>query len=174
MGRRGPAPEPTKLKILNGNRGHRPLNQDEPQPTAGCTMPAWLSPTAKSEWRRLAPKLLALGLLTENDRAAFAGYCQAYAELVDATRILDKEGRILPVFATSKALGTILDGNGRPIRIGGKLHPMLKSQRDAFARVRVLLAEFGLTPSARGRLRMGPAKAAESEGSVSGFARKRS
>ena len=43
------------------------------------TPPKWLiNDTAKKEWRRLAKQMEAIGILTEVDMAAFAGYCQAY------------------------------------------------------------------------------------------------
>jgi hypothetical protein len=32
MGRRGPPPQPTKLRLLSGNPGKRPLPRAEPQP----------------------------------------------------------------------------------------------------------------------------------------------
>ena len=44
MGARGPAPEPTALKILAGNPGKRKLPENEPQPQGTPICPAWLSP----------------------------------------------------------------------------------------------------------------------------------
>ena len=41
--------------------------------------PEWLEEDAKKEWKRLGKVLAEMGMLTEIDRAAFAGYCQAYA-----------------------------------------------------------------------------------------------
>jgi P27 family predicted phage terminase small subunit len=158
MGKRGPAPEPTKLKVLHGNRGKRPLNDREPEPAPGASMPAWLSQSAKSEWKRITPELSRLGLVTTVDRAALAAYCQAYAELLEATKTLDAEGRIVPVYATH-AGDTVLDPKGKPVVAGRRLHPAVKLQRDAFARVKSFLAEFGLTPSSRTRLSAAPAAA---------------
>lgn len=61
MGLRGPAPKPTALRIIEGNLGHRPLNQREPKPLVGePDVPAHLSRDAKKEWRRLVPILLAM------------------------------------------------------------------------------------------------------------------
>ena len=33
MGRHGPAPEPTALKLVHGNPGKRPINKAEPRPS---------------------------------------------------------------------------------------------------------------------------------------------
>ncbi len=107
-------------------------------------MPAWLSREAKAEWRRIVPHLDAVGLLTIVDRSALASYCQAFAELVVATKLLEKEGRIVDVDVFNKA-----DDCTGTVR---KLHPAVKLQRDAFASVKQFLGEFGLTPSSRTRL----------------------
>jgi P27 family predicted phage terminase small subunit len=107
-------------------------------------MPAWLSREAKAEWRRVSTELLALGLLTVIDRAALAAYCQAFAELMEATRMLEREGRIVDQDVMNK--DGVVTGSVK------KLHPAVRLQRDAFARVKAYLGEFGLTPSSRARL----------------------
>ncbi len=82
---------PTALNILNGNPGKRPINGDEPQPDrTPPAMPAWLTAEAKREWKRVAPELERLGLLTCVDGTALASYCQSYARYIKA----DKEGRV--------------------------------------------------------------------------------
>ena len=75
---RGRRPKPTALKKLEGNPGKRPLNELEPvPPVASLRCPNYLLPEARKEWRRLAPILMNLGLLTAADAVPFAGYCQA-------------------------------------------------------------------------------------------------
>lgn len=71
----GPPPKPTALKVLAGNPGKRALNDQEPKPVAKCSPPAWLPPDVLEEWRRQAPALERLGLLTEIDGEAFATLC---------------------------------------------------------------------------------------------------
>lgn len=152
MGKRGPKPKPTRAKELAGNPGKRPLNDREPRPERGApTCPGWLSKEARAEWRRVCPELDRLGLLCRKvDRAALAAYCQAYAELEYATALLNTEGRIVkePITSTSRVTGeTSVVGQ----RL--KAHPAVKLQRDAFARVKSFLSEFGLTPASRVNLR---------------------
>ena len=80
MATRGRKPTPTALKVLEGNPGKRKLNDNEPRPEKKApSCPKWLEPEAKKEWRRLAKKMEQMGVLTEVDMAAFAGYCQAAA-----------------------------------------------------------------------------------------------
>ena len=85
MAARGRKPTPTALKMLEGNPGKRPLNVNEPIPPKGdIKCPSWLLPEAKKEWKRLAPSLEAMGVLTMADLTAFEGYCQAYARWKEA------------------------------------------------------------------------------------------
>ena len=88
----GRPPIPTALKIRAGNPGKRPLPTDEPQPMPGRPRcPEWLDPAAKAKWRALVPELERLGLLTRLDGDALAAYCQAWAEVREATRTLRRD-----------------------------------------------------------------------------------
>lgn len=155
MARRGPSPKPTKLKALAGNPGKRKLARNEPVPPDDKPVcPKWLSPAAVVEWKRIGPILDKMKLLSAADQVALAAYCQAAAELQLATEKIDAEGRYLDE--------AVVDRQGKPVEYGSgksrrrlvrtKAHPALKAQRDAFARVRAFLQEFGLSPSARARI----------------------
>src|SRR5205823_7916571 len=92
----GRKPKPSQLKQLAGNPGRRKPNQREPRPQPDLpTCPAHLLPTAKAEWKRLGRELYDLGVLTRLDRAALAGYCQAYGRLVEAEKKLQETPDIL-------------------------------------------------------------------------------
>lgn len=151
MGRRGPAPKPTKLKILNGNPGKRPLNDAEPQPKAGVpTLPDWVSEDGRHEWKRIVSVLRPTGVLTLADRAVLAGYCQAYAESASWTRLIDKEGWMVTA--------DVFDRNGEVTGQIRKPHPGIKHQRDAFNRMKQYLIELGLSPASRSRVKVPPQK----------------
>ena len=97
MATKGRKPLPTALKVLEGDRGkgRRPINKDEPTPPQNnIKCPDWLMPEAKKEWKRLAPSLIAMGILTDHDMEAFAGYCQAYARWREAEEFLSQHGTI--------------------------------------------------------------------------------
>lgn len=90
--------------------------------------PNWLEPEARKEWRRLAPVLIGAGILTGADAVPFAGYCQAYARWKEAEQEVTKLGMVYR------------DGDRvRP-------NPYIAIARAAFAEVKSLAAEFGLTP----------------------------
>src|SRR5437879_3919457 len=71
MGLRGPAPKPTSLVVLEGNRGRRPINDREPKPRAvRPKCPAYLDEAGQKEWKRLIPILTRMRILTEADGIA--------------------------------------------------------------------------------------------------------
>ena len=128
--------KPTSLKVLEGNPGKRPLNKNEPKPkpiTPRC--PTWIIAEAKREWKRVVPELERLGLLTCVDRAALTGYCQSWARYVEAENYLKKNAT---TFETDK--GYIMQVP--QVAIAQKYLKICQS----------FMADFGLTPSARGRI----------------------
>lgn len=142
MGRRGPAPKPTPMKLLQGNAGKRAINKNEPKPQLKAPpCPAWLSPEAKREWRQLAPALERLGLLTEVDKAIFAVYCQSWAEWRASVDFLHGEGY---TFETPK--GYVQQ---RPeVAIGQR------ARKDMIA----FGSQLGLSPASRTRISVEPSE----------------
>lgn len=104
MATRGRKPKPTAMKELEGNPGKHPLNTSEPKPNKKApACPKWLEPEAKKEWRRLAKQMEAIGILTEVDMAAFAGYCQAYA---DGRRLRSSSPSMAPLSRPRPGIGS--------------------------------------------------------------------
>lgn len=97
MGRRGPPPQPTMLKIARGNPGHRPLNHDEPvlvaPARASRRIPGGLTGRAKSEWNRLVDELISKGVLTVGDMHAFEEYCRLVGEVDTYEKLIKRVGR---------------------------------------------------------------------------------
>lgn len=79
---KGRPPKPTALKLLEGNAGHRRIDQaHEPFPEKAIPpCPDFLDDLAKKEWFRVAKELYTLGLLTELDQSSLASYCSYYSE----------------------------------------------------------------------------------------------
>lgn len=96
MGRRGPAPTPTALRLLRGNPGRRAINHDEPTPEAIAVAsefakcPKWLTGESRSLWKRVAPGAIASGLLTVVDLPAFEALCVSYARWREFERLTGK------------------------------------------------------------------------------------
>ena len=136
MATRGRKPTPTALKLLEGNPGKRKLNDKEPRPEKKApSCPKWLEPEAKREWRRLAKKLELMGVLTEVDMTAFAGYCQAYARWKEAEEFITQHGTI--VKTPSGYWQTV---------------PQVSIAQTYLKIMNRLAEQLGLTPSARSRI----------------------
>lgn len=170
MATRGRPPKPTRLKVLTGNPGKRPLNDSEPQPDpTPPRCPSWLSRQAKAQWKKLAPELTRLGLLTSVDEGALAGYCSALAELRHAEQTLQREGRYLVVggfFVETPGAPPGEDGKPAGEWRGGSVHPhpAMARQAAAWQAVRQFSALFGLDPSSRSRLSVKGAAGAKAGG----------
>ena len=133
---RGRRPKPTRLKVLTGNPGKRPLNANEPRPeSATPDCPVELGPVARREWERMVGELAPLRILTHLDRAALAAYCGAYALWAEATEAIHKYGVM------------VKSPSGYPIQ-----SPYVSiANRQAEIMMRIA-SEFGLTPASRSRI----------------------
>jgi P27 family predicted phage terminase small subunit len=136
MTRRGAKPLPTKLKVVRGTLRKDRANPREPavQPEIPPCPPE-LSPTAKAEWERIAPELAMLGLLARIDRSALALYCESYARWIDAISAIQQYGAV------------VKSPSGYPIQ-----SPYVGIANKAGEQVRLMLSEFGMTPSSRTRV----------------------
>jgi P27 family predicted phage terminase small subunit len=137
---RGRRPKPTRLKVLTGNPGKRPLNANEPMPdivTPDC--PIELGPVARREWDRLVTELAPLRILTNLDVAALASYCGAFALWVEATEAIGKYGAM------------VKSPSGYPIQ-----SPYISIANRQVELMMRIASEFGFTPASRSRISMPP------------------
>lgn len=145
MGARGPKPLPTHIHVLNGNPSKKPAHQlkDSVSPDIeipGC--PSHLLPDAKKEWKRIAPELERLGLISQMDRAALAVYCQAYARWKQAEekiKALGDAGLIEETPSGYKQISVLLQISNRSVE---QMHKFM--------------CEFGMSPSSRSRVTASP------------------
>ncbi|MEW2631798.1 phage terminase small subunit P27 family [Streptomyces sp. NPDC048389] len=147
MGKRGPAPKPTALRVLHGDRKDR-INTAEPQPAElDVEPPAWLSEQALEVWHALADDLIAKGVLTAWDTEAYANWCDAVARRRDAAQHVADEGAVVehPVYNKN--------GDLTGHRLGKNAWLLALDAADA--QVQRYGARFGLTPSDRAQLKIG-------------------
>lgn len=139
----GRKPKPTQMKRLAGNPGKRALNDQEPQPpTADVRVPRGKLPReAKGLWRILAPMLADMGVLTAADLPALEFLCVHYAVGRAALFELeaDGEGDVMAVSTASMQ--------------GIKKHPAASVLVENSRLFKSYLAEFGLTPSSRVKIK---------------------
>ncbi|WP_435969318.1 phage terminase small subunit P27 family [Streptomyces sp. Qhu_M48] len=147
MGKRGPAPKPTALRVLHGDRKDR-INTEEPRPAEGdIAPPAWLRDEAVEVWDTLADQLITTGVLTLWDVEAFANWCDAVARRREAAEHVAVEGAVVehPVFNKN--------GDISGHRMGKNAWLLALDAADA--QVQRYGARFGLTPSDRAQLHIG-------------------
>lgn len=141
---RGRKPLPTHLKLVKGNPGKRPTNKNEPKAPAGRpSCPAHASDKARETWGYVCGLLEDMGILATVDAVAIEMLCEAYADFVAAADELKSLGS--DYYETVTKEGSVMY----------RAHPALAKKQDADRRLRGWLAEFGMTPSARSRVKLG-------------------
>ena len=150
MGKRGPAPEPSGLKLIKGNPGHRPINDKEPKPMPIFELPSppkWLDRIAKGEWRRMGMILIKLGLLTEADLTSFAAYCAAYSRWRHCEDIVARHYRNEGTYSEMTSAG--MRGSYKKQR-----HSDMITLEKSFAQMIALAQRFGMDPSSRTQIKV--------------------
>jgi len=160
MAKPGPRPKPNNLKLIQGLPGKRKVepdravtpaidNPDKDQAKEALKKfraPSHLSREAKREWRRIVPRLVAMGLLSSIDIATLAAYCQAYGRWVQAEKTIAKmaeQNTATYALMLRAASGTAVT------------NPLVGVANKAKADMVRYAVEFGMTPSSRVRLQPG-------------------
>ena len=138
MGRRGPAPTPTPLRVLRGETRPSRLKPEAPAPVTGLPeAPDDLSPAARTVWQRVMRAYGATGVITEADADGLRAYCEAVVRYVHAQKALEASGPL------------VRDAH----RSGLVKNPLHQIVRDNAEMMRAWARELGLTPAARVGLR---------------------
>lgn len=145
MAKKGRKSTPTKIKLVRGNPGKRPVSKSEPIPTHTpveilLKKPVGLTGPAATAWGTIAPRLNDMRVLTIIDRTALRLLCEQIGIYKAAQKEIKK----------NKGFTTITD-KGNLVQ-----HPAVSVMNSAFKNIRVLLAEFGMTPSSRTGLKVIP------------------
>lgn len=140
--------KPTALKILEGNRGRRPLPAREPvYELADIEPPADLSEASKREWERLAPMLQTQRVLTEADLAIFGHHCEAVGHLAEL-REIERQAAL----DDARFMGKFLVNDAGQISQA----PWFVAMRQWSAVLIKSAVELGLTPSSRTKVQSAP------------------
>jgi P27 family predicted phage terminase small subunit len=133
MGTRGPAPKPTRLKIISGETRPSVINYAEPIPGGGpLTAPEDLRPEARVVWERVIDAIGHTGVLTSADKDLLRLYCETLVRYTEAEGMLSKTGPLIRG----------RDGN----LVKNPLHQIVRDNADS---VKKYARELGLTPAAR-------------------------
>lgn len=145
---RGRKKLPTQLRIIEGNRSHRPIPTNEPKPDARLPRcPKHLDDEGKRAYYRLAHYLHDLGIMADIYRDFLAAAAQGYSNWVEISEKLKLPNQP-PYFLIEQK--TRKDGTlygGHPFA-----NPLLRLQRHALEQMKTFGIEFGLSPSAMTRI----------------------
>lgn len=145
MAKSGPSGKPAELKVLEGNRGHRPLNLGTTfRPEVGLPpMPKDLSPGARKVWKRLSPELLRYNLLSIVYSDTFEDLCETIADVKLLRRALrSRQAALREAGGDEAEAWQVKTPNGMPVQ-----HPLVLNLRNARADMHKLLDKFGLSPA---------------------------
>ena len=153
MTQRGPLPKPTELKVLEGNRGHRPVDLTATfRPAVGVpTMPRYLTREARKAWRRLSPELVRYNLLSKVHADAFAMLCQTIGRLELIETALTKKQALL-LEQGKDPTEALMASTPKGLLIQSVTYQVLNREME---KLRTLIAEFGLTPAQQARVTTG-------------------
>lgn len=128
-------PVPTAIRQLRGNPGKRAYPKDEPKPPVHLPRPPrTLGPIGRRRWYRVGRVLERMRVMTDADLTALELLCLAYERMIAATEAARQEGLVIM-------------GAKQPI-----VNPNVTIAQRAANEIRLLLGEFGLTPSSRTRV----------------------
>ena len=138
MAAMGRKPHPSVIRDLRGNPTKRPIPTDEIHlPARIPDPPANLSEEAFPYWVETANKLSVMGVLTEVDGGALALFAEVEATFWEAVSEVRKHGAVVEV------------GESGHCQASPWQTVMMQSQKQ----MRDWMAEFGMTPSSRTRVR---------------------
>lgn len=144
MGRRGPAPQPTSLRVVRGNPSKTPIPPDEPRPEDDDgAPPEGLSGAALATWERTVPILRAMGVWTAADRATWERYCVVHELFQRNREMVAAHGEVM-VFNRR-------DKNGNPYM---QVSPFATQLYRAAAELLRIEQQYGMTPSSRTQVRL--------------------
>lgn len=153
MGARGPKAKPFEAKVLEGNRGRRPLEVngqwrpmvEVPDP------PKYLGKEARKEWKRITVELAANNLIAKLDQHMLGMLCQAVERVsLFETAISRRMAKLVEDGHDPERAYMMTTATGYEALNG--LYVALNKERDVLAK---LLGEFGLSPSMRSRVSLG-------------------
>lgn len=139
---KGRKPKPTKLRIIEGNPGRRPLPAVEIPPEPMPPPPDFLDDVGREEWNRKTTMLFRLGVLHGLDSSTLAMWCATFSRAVRAERMLreiEKNGGDLAGLLVKH-------------KHGFAMQPLIRVVNQAVTTLNALAAQFYFSPVSRVKL----------------------
>lgn len=135
---------PAALKLMNGRGNGKDSAGREvnvlPATRGKPDMPEIieLDETAREEWERVVPGLVALNILKPEDHAILTAYCITYSQYISAVMRVQNEGPT--IYVTTR--GASGETTRKPM-----VNPMVKIMAESRNSLLKFAREFGLTPA---------------------------
>lgn len=137
----GRPPKPTAIKIMEGNRGHRPLNDNEPICIRGeIIKPDFLDELAGKAWDSMVDNMQKMNLLSLADLDAMSMYCTLFSRWLQAERVIREQGMVFD----------IMDNQGNFKY--SQQRPEVGIANQCIKQMTLLASQFGMTPASRSKL----------------------
>lgn len=150
MGQRGPKPKPVELKVLEGNRGHRPVTTDgqlRPQVEVPDP-PKYLGREARKEWKRITVELARNNIVAKLDQHMLGMLCQSVERLVLFETALQRQTE-LALAKQGDPEAAYIGRTEKGYELQSVRYQLLNREREMLMK---LLGEFGLSPSLRAKV----------------------
>ena len=133
---KGRKPTSDHLKLVKGTLRKERINHDAPVADIDSPRPpAWLSRRGVEHFAVLRERITGLSIASKTDTESLALAAMRMAEIEECTALIEEHGRVMIE-------------TGRPPRA----NPAVAQRNEAMRHLQSLLAEFGLTPSARSKI----------------------
>lgn len=136
---RGRPPLPTAVKEAQGTLEKSRVNNDEARfaiPEVFPKAPLILNAPGKKLWRELGPRLKEAGLYSDGDYTALELLCAAYGDWIEARKSIKVTGTVIYTITGS-----------------AYQHPLVGIANTNWKMIKEMLAQFGLTPAERSRVK---------------------
>ena len=132
--------KPTQLKLLTGTAQPCRLNKNEPKLEASNpSCPRHIKGRIRWAYRRLIRVVDPMQVLTKSDAIAVELAAQAYAEMAEASEVIEEKGL---TYESETEDGRMLV----------KTRPEVMIRSDAWRRLEKMLSHFGISPSSRSKV----------------------
>lgn len=135
---KGRKPKDSKLRLLSGNPGHRPVSDSgDPFTVGAIDIPAGLDQLASEEWHRLTERLAPI--LSPASGGMLLVAVSAFSQMMMADSIIQKEGM---TYQTNGESGSVI-----------RMRPEVRIRDVARTAYHRALAELGASPVAHTRVK---------------------
>ena len=142
MGLRGPAKQPTHVRLMRGDPSKEGTPKGEPEPPEDFDgPPESLDGLALDKWHETVPKLKEMGVFTQADRHTWERYCIEYALWRKSVESVKKYGDVMRFPAKKK-------GDQPYMQVSPFASQMMKYAASLLRTEQ----QFGLTPSSRSQV----------------------